>query len=204
MNRIILAEVKVLFRRSVSFILAFVLTAIGVLTPFQTALATTAEEMIFGGGTGEIQPGTDAADADMYSSADDNSITDYPTLQLGDRDEADATAYIVNLQNRLIALGFLKDSADGVYGENTETAIEQFQKLNGLERTGVADPETQRRLFSDMSTLTTPSPDNAIAFGSENVRVQTMLIQWGFLDGTADGVLGKQSEKAISSFKNYI
>lgn len=204
MNRIILAEVKVLFRRSVSFILAFVLTAIGVLTPFQTALATTAEEMIFGGGTGEIQPGTDAADADMYESADDNSITDYPTLQLGDRDEADATAYIVNLQNRLIALGFLKDSADGVYGENTETAIEQFQKLNGLERTGVADPETQRRLFSDMSTLTTPSPDNAIAFGSENVRVQTMLIQWGFLDGTADGVLGKKSEKAISSFKNYI
>ena len=79
MNRIILAEVKVLFRRSVSFILAFVLTAIGVLTPFQTALATTAEEMIFGGGTGEIQPGTDAADADMYESADDNSITDYLT-----------------------------------------------------------------------------------------------------------------------------
>ena len=120
-----MAEVKVLFRRSVSFILAFVLTAIGVLVPFQTALATTAEEMIFGGGTGEVQTQPEAGtdDADMYASADDNSITDYPTLKLGDRDEADATAYIVNLQNRLIALGFLKDSADGVYGENTETAI---------------------------------------------------------------------------------
>lgn len=187
------------------------LTACAVLTPFETALATTAAEALFGNGTvaAQSEVSTGAAsdpeeETDMYAGAGDATIDDYPTLQLGDRDSADSAAYIVNLQNRLIALGFLKDSADGVYGENTQTAVKQFQKLNGLEQTGVADPQTQLRMFQDMGSLTTPSPDAEIVFGAEAVRVQSKLTEWGFMVGEVDGKMGKKSDQAVTAFKQYV
>lgn len=214
-----------LFRRFVSILLIVTLSMVGVLVPMQGALATTitAQEALFGNGTSAAAAGNVQAEAqteiqnteepaaeegsvdeEVYGENDTASINDYPTLQLGDRDSADGAAYIVMLQNRLKTLGFLQDAADGAYGENTQTAVDQFQKLNGLERTGVADPETQKLLFSDMSSLTTPSPDNEVAFGSEAIRVQTKLVEWGFLDGSVDGKLGKSSSQAIVRFKKYV
>lgn len=208
-----------MFRRFVSLLTLVTLLA----TPVTSAKAmtVTAEEALFGNGTG-VSTGasvqeeiantlpqiTEAPEAayiadDTYAGVQVSAIDEYPTLQLGDKDTADGTAYIVMMQNRLIALGFLRDSADGTYGENTQTAVEQFQKLNGLERTGIADPATQEKLFSDMSTLVTPSPEQEIAYGSESVRVQTKLIEWGFLIGSADGKLGKKSQQAITDFKQY-
>lgn len=150
-------------------------------------------------------PGADAAiESDVYGENDTASVSAYQVLQLGDRDQADGAAYIVLLQNRLIELGFLEGAADGVFGEATKTAVEQFQKLNGLEKTGIADEETQRMMFSDMSVLTTPSPENPVALGAEAVRVQTKLSEWGFLVGSVDGKLGSGSAKAIKAFKTYV
>ena len=56
---------------------------------------------------------------------------------------------VINLQTQLINLGYLNDVADGKYGNKTVTAVQLFQQTVGLEVTGVADEETQRRLFSD-------------------------------------------------------
>ena len=56
---------------------------------------------------------------------------------------------VINLQTQLINLGYLNDVADGKYGNKTVTAVQLFQQTVGLEVTGVADDETQRRLFSD-------------------------------------------------------
>lgn len=144
------------------------------------------------------------AEEDVYGADDQASISAYQTLKLGDRDEADGAAYIVMLQNRLINLGFLNGSADGVFGAGTETAVKQFQKLNGMEQTGVADAATQQRLFADLSTLTTPSPENPVVYGGEAIRVQTKLSEWGFLMGSVDGKLGSGSEAAIKRFKSYV
>ena len=204
-----------MFRRLLSVLLAGIFM-MGAASPALGESGITAGEALFGNGTGAAMndapdetPSPEATaetaeDDDVYGENDQASIMDYPTLQLGDRDEADSAAYIVMLQNRLIALGFLNDAADGVYGENTETAVAQFQKLNGLERTGVADPETQRLLFSDLSTLTTPSPEDPVVYGSEAIRVQTKMVEWGFMVGSVDGVLGKASTKAITDFKKYL
>ena len=204
-----------MFRRLLSVLLAGILL-IGAAAPAMGESGITAGEALFGNGTGAAMndapdptpsPETTAqtaGDEDMYGTDDQASISDYPTLQLGDRDEADGAAYIVMLQNRLIALGFLNDAADGVYGENTQTAVAQFQKLNGLEKTGVADPETQRMMFSDLSALTTPSPEDPVVYGGEAVRVQTKLVEWGFMVGSVDGVLGKASTTAIADFKEYL
>ncbi len=52
------------------------------------------------------------------------------------------------IQRRLMALGYLVQQPDGVYGANTERAIAYFQTKNGLYSTGVATDETQGVLFS--------------------------------------------------------
>ena len=151
------------------------------------------------GASGEAE-----TEEDVYGANDQASISAYKTLQRGDRDDADGAAYIVMLQNRLITLGFLQGAADGVFGESTETAVKQFQKLNGLEMTGIADAETQAKLFSDLSALATPSPENPVVFGSDALRVQTKLAEWGFLLGSVDGKIGTDTEKAIIRFKTYV
>lgn len=165
----------------------------------------------------ENQPQTDVAaqpadaaqssaglEEDVYGANDQTSVYVYQTLQLGDRDLDDGAAYIVMLQNRLLQLGFLQGAADGVFGQDTKTAIEQFQKLNGLEQTGIADAQTQTLLFSDAGTLATPSPENPVVYGSMEERVQTKLSEWGFMVGAIDGKLGDASKQGIIRFKKYV
>lgn len=64
---------------------------------------------------------------------------------LGKGDEGWA---VTRLQNRLIELGYLRDTADGEYGALTEQAVSDFQRANGLSSDGYADSATQVRLFS--------------------------------------------------------
>ena len=207
-----------MFRRFLSAMLIVAMSA-GTYAPAFAESGVSAGELLFGTAaqpaatvssetTEESQEPaaeqTQDPNEDVYGSNDTASIDAYQTLQLGDRDAADGAAYIVMMQNRLISLGFLQGSADGVFGAATETAVKQFQKLNGLEQTGVADVATQEKMFADLSTLATPSPENPVVYGSEAVRVQTKLTEWGFLLGSVDGKLGSASENAIKSFKNYV
>ena len=140
---------------------------------------------------------------DMYGANDTASASVYPTLRLGDSDSTDGVAYIVFLQNRLIELGYLNDAADGFYGENTEMAVKEFQKSNGLQETGIADPSTQDRLYGDPSTLVRASADSTL-FGSDTMRVQNAMAQWGFMFSTVDGKMGDNTRAAIKEFKQYM
>ena len=92
----------------------------------------SAGEALFGSGNYGTQLESGATDADMYGANDTASVSNYPTLRLGDSDSSDGVAYIVFMQNRSIELGYLNDDADGTYGENTEVAVREFQKNNGL------------------------------------------------------------------------
>ena len=154
---------------------------------------------LFAGLDAGLVPVRAHAEDDLYSATE----TTYITLQLGDRDSDDGLARIVPLQNRLIMLGYLRDSADGIYGENTKTAVEKFQANNGLMATGVADSGTQAKLFSDMSTLV-EAPEDEEVKGSDLYRTQVMLAQWGFLGGLVDGQYGKETSTAIKRFKEYM
>ena len=51
------------------------------------------------------------------------------------------------LQQRLKELGYLKRDPDGVYGDSCEKAVKAFQKDHGLKQTGIADVETQEKIF---------------------------------------------------------
>ena len=69
--------------------------------------------------------------------------TVYTMLQSGDKGDE-----VARLQAKLIALGCLDGSADGVYGSKTAEAVRTFQKRYGLVDTGVADAATQRALYA--------------------------------------------------------
>lgn len=66
----------------------------------------------------------------------------YDPLGTGMKDDA-----VKALQQRLIELGYLAGRADGSYGSQTAAAVRAFQQAAGLEPTGEADEETQRRLY---------------------------------------------------------
>ena len=86
--------------------------------------------------------------------------TRYYDLYVGD------SAWAVALvQARLTELGYLpENSSDGIYGEGTSEAVRLFQAQIGRAASGIADVETQRRLFQEDAPvnpmpLETPDPE---------------------------------------------
>ena len=174
------------------------------------ALAVTGQEALFGGGANpgasepsETPPPAEPASNEAAANGGAADAGNYPTLSLGDRDGDDSIAYIVFMQNRLIELGYLRDAADGVFGENTQTAVKAFQRYNNLPETGIADAATQQKLYSDVNTLV-PMAEDSNMFGGELTRVQTVLGQWGFYGGKIDGLTGSGTSNAIRDFKHYM
>lgn len=49
---------------------------------------------------------------------------------------------VQQIQQRLISLGLLDGSADGVFGAQTETAVKKLQKRCGLKENGIVDQNT--------------------------------------------------------------
>ena len=50
------------------------------------------------------------------------------------------------IQEKLKERGLYKGSIDGIYGTQTQTAVKQFQKQQGLTQDGIAGPATLKRL----------------------------------------------------------
>jgi hypothetical protein len=64
-----------------------------------------------------------------------------PKLSLGDHGAA-----VLALQRRLAALGYQVPKPDGEFGSETHHAVVAFQKVNHLDRDGVAGPKTLKAL----------------------------------------------------------
>ncbi len=87
----------------------------------------------------------------------------YTTLSKGDDSED-----VKKMQQRLYDIGYLEDTADGKFGNNTQTAVKLFQQEAGLEVTGIADNDTLVVLYSDDAPWTanakiTPTPEPTTA-----------------------------------------
>lgn len=146
----------------------------------------------------------DAAVEDVENAEDmddaDEGAAEYHLLQRGDSDTDDSTA-IVSLQLKLIELGYLRDSADGIYGQNSEKAVASFQRNNGLEETGVADAVTQNKLFNGTDLVHFSDSDDP---ESVTYRVQDKLDQWGFAGEVFNGVVNQKTGKSIPEFRRYL
>lgn len=65
------------------------------------------------------------------------------TLKKGDKNDE-----VLKMQNRLKELGYMFVTPTGEFAEGTEQSVKDFQLLNGLVVTGVADPEMLKLLYS--------------------------------------------------------
>ena len=132
------------------------------------------------------------------------------TLTKGSRGTA-----VKELQQRLKELGYYDNSCDGNYGNVTVKAVKAFQKKNGLDQTGIADSDTQKKLYSDSavtakgttassSTTNTTTSTDTLRKGSSGTAVkqlQTRLKALGYYSTTCDGDYGARTVKAVKAFQ---
>ena len=95
----------------------------------------------------ESPPSTtsDVSQTTDSSPVNDTGITspeELPTLRLGMQGDA-----IVELQERLQALGFYNGAVDGVFGPETESAVMEAQRSYNLQSDGVVGPATWQALL---------------------------------------------------------
>ncbi len=132
-------------------------------------------------------------------------------LQLGDRGEE-----VRQLQQGLITLGYLTGTADGIFGNGTQSAVKAFQLVKGLAATGIVDSATRIMLNATLSAASTAVPTTAPTITptqapvtvlkrgdrGDGVReLQIKLIALGYLSGSADGIFGSGTENAVKAFQ---
>lgn len=129
---------------------------------------------------------------------------------------------VMELQTKLIDMGFLKTKATGLYKNQTIEAIKKFQSDNNLEATGIADVATQEAIYSciknneekDVISVTDgreySSKDEQFkrtltrASEGEDVKlVQNRLKELGFFDGPISGYYMNQTIAAVKRFQYF-
>ncbi|MGI6695639.1 MAG: peptidoglycan-binding protein [Christensenellales bacterium] len=124
----------------------------------------------------------------------------YPTLGQGARGEE-----VIQLQERLALLGFLRGNTDGIYGQQTADAVQaaqQYLKKEGhsLAADGVAGPQTLALLYDDLavgSLLDAKMGDS----GSKVTVLQTRLYDLNLLSDRPDGAFGPRTEEALKKLQ---
>lgn len=111
---------------------------------------------------------------------------------------------VERVQRRLRALSFSADQADGQYGAGTARAVMLFQRATGLSLSGVADADTQRRLFAPEAPA---AAWPALIKGMKGERVlalQQRLAQLGFTIALPDGQYGAGTVLGVKAFQTYV
>ena len=156
------------------------------------------------------------------------AISEYQNLNIGDSGEA-----VMNLQRRLVELGYANGTPNGEYGQATISAVAFYQQCNGMDPDGLASVWLQTVLFSD-DALTydqtqmaaqdaegvvepTPTPDPAAAAdadalyfnlvvgstGSAVTALQSRLVELGYLQ-SASGVYDEATRDAVIRFQGVL
>ena len=152
---------------------------------------------VYVGSTDRTSPAPTPGATDAPTTAPTATPAVYKDLRRRDRNTD-----VKNLQEKLIELGYLDDTADGIFGEKTQVAIEQLQSDLGMTVTGVATAELQRMLFAgEISAYNPYLPLKRGDRGTRVSRMQAELKALGYYAGAADGVYGKGTEKAVAAFQ---
>ena len=134
-------------------------------------------------------------------------VTALATSGRGDRGKE-----VEELQALLVAQGYLLDTADGVFGNNTEYAVLVFQKEHGLTPDGRVGKETMRALLENQKQFEGQQASRntrsleVSRFGDRgrNIEeVQLKLVDSGFSPGAVDGVFGDGTKEALIRFQRH-
>ena len=115
---------------------------------------------------------------------------------------------VKQMQERLIALGYLLGKANSNFDNATEAGVLAFQRRNTSYADGVAGPETLKALYSSSASKTSSA---AAIIGitlregsSEKAAVrllQQKLKTLGYYKGTVDGDFGSGTTEAVKAFQ---
>ena len=92
----------------------------------------------------------------------ESAISEYQNLNVGDSGEA-----VMNLQRRLVELGYANGTPNGKYGQATISAVAFYQQCNGMEPDGLASVWLQTMLFSDQALTYEQTQQGVEGFPSE-------------------------------------
>lgn len=125
----------------------------------------------------------------------------YPRLEYGDRGTAVRT-----LQRRLKALGYPVGKVDGVWGENTQLAVNLFQCALGWKERSYASSSMQEKLYSRSAPQYDPyAPLRENDEGTDVKLMQQALFDLGYLgtdeEEEVDGRYGPITTTAIKQFQ---
>jgi peptidoglycan hydrolase-like protein with peptidoglycan-binding domain len=93
-------------------------------------------------------------------------------------------AYTTALQQQLTAAGYFTGEVDGIYGPQTEAAVEAVQKAHGLPVTGAVDKATQAALSADLAAKGGAAAQSTLV---ATAQLQQTLHLAGYWDGPIDG-----------------
>ncbi len=112
------------------------------------------------------------------------------------------------VQDRLRAAGGYAGRPDGIWGPDSQQALERFQQARGLQVTGQLNQATVATLGLTPGELlaadatTAPASATAPALSRVAVRnVQRRLRSAGYYRGTADGTWGAGTQQALERFQ---
>lgn len=97
----------------------------------------------------------------LFTAFASNGLEVYAALSRGDKNSE-----VKSMQQKLNALGYLKDTADGSYGPATEKAVKAFESAVGLSADGKADD----KMLSRLSEVYNSTPTIKIKGGTIRVR----------------------------------
>lgn len=117
------------------------------------------------------------------------------------------SAAVQNVQAKLQQAGIYSGRIDGIWGTDSEAALERFQQQHQLQVTGQLNEATAATLGLNPTTLLAsteqapvPPPADHLLPGSVRA-VQARLGALGFYSGAVDGVWGEGTEAAIEAFQ---
>ncbi|MEB3336360.1 MAG: peptidoglycan-binding protein, partial [Leptolyngbyaceae bacterium] len=102
---------------------------------------------------------------------------------------------VKSLQIRLSQGGYDPGVPDGVYGNLTKQAVEQFQAAKGLTVDGIAGERTLKALENSHASRASYSPNT--------LELQKLLANRGFYAGNIDGIFGSMTRKAVKEAQQF-
>lgn len=146
--------------------------------------------------------------------ASDQTLADVKALNLLDRTDS------ANVQQRLMALGYLNGVADGIWGPRSRAALKEFRRTNGLGPDDRWDVKTQTALMSERalrvgsaplpfvpgaaSDASYSPPEGAMRNPlnrSDALWAQARMRDLGFYAIDGEGIWGPASRDALRDFK---
>ncbi len=126
--------------------------------------------------------------------------------------------HVYKLQQALKIKGYYKSVVDGIYGDQTASAVKAYQKAVGLSQTGKADSTTISKLFGKTTTttaasdpkmngitkisqITVPGTSKKGDSGKNVLALQQALKLKGYYTGPIDSKYGDMTVAAVKAFQ---